>query len=368
MEDRVARELMELVSAEFQANRQLIRSQLQSAQQVVSDQCRAAQKSLASSHDRALGLIATRLHTELPSDSCATKLAMLEVCGKTKLGVQDKVCLPQTSFDIEQYLPMIEKEVDEEIRRRCSGVADMYSDLLNEVGELREKTAQNEEQVQAMKLRRSKNVACVGTGTEGPQEDQEEQPDIESLQQPALTSEIICSQGASEVQERPLHSTQTHDADLHSCSLVRLQPIHPAQDSDLHGLHLQNSELLSTIEGLEQDCEGLKIENQSLRESTAAIESEREKAASECAKLMGHSNPKQKIQYIGKLHEENNRLRDEYQKLRKHYMKLEASKRGNLSESLPSLAALSLVGSPQHRARSPSPAGAGILLAADTGC
>lgn len=363
MEDRIARELMELVSAEFQANRQLIHRQFQSTQQVVSEQCQAAQQSLASSQDRALGLISTRLRTELPCESCVNKFTVLDVSSKTEpWGAQAKARLSQTAPDFNKYLPMIEKEVGEEIRRRCSEVTDTYSDLLCEVGKLKEITIQNEERVQAMKLQQSRNFACVGTGAEDLQEEREEHPNSASWQQPAMTSEV--RECAAEVQEGPWHPMQRQDVDFHSSSLVSLEPVHPAQDSELCDLRLQNCELLNTVEGFKQDRALLELENQRLRESAAAIESAKQKAASECAKLMGHSNPKQKIHYTVKLHEENNRLREDYQKLRKNYMKLEASRRGNLAAALPTFAALSLEGSSQHQ----SPTGAQIQLAADTGC
>merc|ERR1719272_1245411 len=113
-----------------------------------------------------------------------------------------------------------------------------------------------------------------------------------------------------------------------------------AVGNDLHNVHIRNSELLLTLEQFKQDCETLQAENQGLRESVAAFEDNLDKVAGQNAKMMGHTNHKQKIMYTMKLQESNTKLREEVNKMRKKYLALEASKRGTLFEALPSLSAL----------------------------
>lgn len=80
-----------------------------------------------------------------------------------------------------------------------------------------------------------------------------------------------------------------------------------------------------------------EADNQSLRESLKAFEESFGRVVGQHAELVGHANHKQKIKHTIQLKEENPKLKDEACKLRKQCYSLQASKRGNLLEALPSL-------------------------------
>lgn len=397
MEESAARELMDLIGAEFNMNRQLIHAKFESAQQLVSTQFQAAQRSLSSSQDRALELVATRLNVEPPKENRGDKLFYPEVHADAKeVTAPTEILSMRGSVDIKKYKSIIEQEVDAEIRRRFPNTGSGYSVMLDEIDKLVELTARNEEKVRALQVRRPQSKSCAGTDTDDLQ--QQELPDQQQQQQTMSTprrpneddlavdpgqEKTGAGPGKIESQEKtgvcaamqqpmqdsprraPSHSPRrsprlkrvgsSSGLNVSSCS----QGADVTASNDMNDLRLRNRELLSTIEQFKQDNEVLAIENKNLRGSAATFETEKEKVASDRAKIMGHSNPKQKIQYTMNLHEQNNRLREDYQKLRKQYLKLEASKKGNIIEELPSLFALSLAGSSKHRSSSAASVDAG---------
>jgi len=393
MEDCAGRELVELVLAEFRANRQLIHSQFQVAQRQLAEQFQATKQSLASSQEQALEVIATRLNTELPQVSCRDELTSCEVFdGSGESKVYSAVCPTPVPLDIQKYMPLIQKEVNAELRRRLSEVgqsADRFAILVQELDVLEETTFRTEERVEALHAQGSQRRVSAGTDTDDLQLEEErscgvcagtdtddlkreeelpeaDRPQVIARQFITVSEQLSCKQprGGQELltvseqlsarQPRGSQGTKVQATQAH---LQRLADLHA--NSDMDDLRLRNRDLLSTVEQFTQDCELLEVENRRLRESATNFESEKERADGERAKLMGHSNPKQKIKYTVKLHEENNRLREDYQKLRKQCSRLEASKRGNLCEDLPSLFALSLAGSSQHRSSTTSSVAAG---------
>jgi len=99
-------------------------------------------------------------------------------------------------------------------------------------------------------------------------------------------------------------------------------------DDENQELLSQNRELALTLQLFKQDCELLSAENKSLHESLAAFEANLDRVTSQNAKLLGHSNHRQKIHYTFKLKEENGRLREELRRAQHKVLQLEGSRRG----------------------------------------
>lgn len=98
-----------------------------------------------------------------------------------------------------------------------------------------------------------------------------------------------------------------------------------------------------------EDCELLELENCSLKESNAIFEASLERISGQHARLMGHNNHKQKIQYMLKLKDENGRLRRELKESRHRALQLDSNRRScNLIDALAPLGSSSLSPTSEH--------------------
>mmetsp|Transcript_117219 Transcript_117219/g.338897 ORF Transcript_117219/g.338897 Transcript_117219/m.338897 type:complete len:390 (+) Transcript_117219:319-1488(+) len=102
----------------------------------------------------------------------------------------------------------------------------------------------------------------------------------------------------------------------------------PNRDEENQELLAQNRELMLTIQMFKQECETLNAENKTLRESVSAFEENLDRVTSQNAKLLGHSNHRQKIHYTFKLKEENGKLRDELRKTQQKLLQMQGNRRG----------------------------------------
>lgn len=90
----------------------------------------------------------------------------------------------------------------------------------------------------------------------------------------------------------------------------------------------QNRELLASIEVLRRDSCALQAENQVLKDAEAALKGDLEGVLDDRAKMAGHANHRQKIQYTHKLKEDNLMLRSELQKAQNRVRELNVLKIG----------------------------------------
>mmetsp|Transcript_62178 Transcript_62178/g.165100 ORF Transcript_62178/g.165100 Transcript_62178/m.165100 type:complete len:972 (-) Transcript_62178:37-2952(-) len=100
-----------------------------------------------------------------------------------------------------------------------------------------------------------------------------------------------------------------------------------AMDSELEAQRQQNRELMLSMKQFHSDLQLLTLENENMRGTVAIFEGNLSRATEDRARLIGHSNPKQKIHYTMRLKEESNLLRDELKKSRKRIVQLEAGRR-----------------------------------------
>lgn len=98
-------------------------------------------------------------------------------------------------------------------------------------------------------------------------------------------------------------------------------------DAELEAQRQQNRELLLSMKQFHSDLQLLTLENENMRGTVAIFEGNLSRATEDRARLIGHSNPKQKIHYTMRLKEESNLLRDELKKSRKRIVQLEAGRR-----------------------------------------
>jgi len=97
----------------------------------------------------------------------------------------------------------------------------------------------------------------------------------------------------------------------------------------------QNKQLLQSVQAFEHAWEQCSAENNNLKEQLALFEAEMEQTNHESAKLMGHANHKQKVQYHVKVKEENVELKKQVCDLRQQLAPYEMGQRGSsLMEAL----------------------------------
>ena len=106
------------------------------------------------------------------------------------------------------------------------------------------------------------------------------------------------------------------------------------QDEELSGLRRENEEqqeqikqICMSLQQFQNKNEALKRDNRSLEEKVTCMEGDLDRVADQHAKLMGHTNQKQKIRHTMKLKEENNQLRFELKSAKRRLVQVEIGKR-----------------------------------------
>merc|ERR1719460_1704912 len=87
--------------------------------------------------------------------------------------------------------------------------------------------------------------------------------------------------------------------------LRELEELAHERDSAAEEWQRQNTDLSETLTILQEDCEHKQKDIIALEQSLAEYEAELENAKEDSAKMMGHTNHKQKLKYMEKLKDEN---------------------------------------------------------------
>jgi len=130
------------------------------------------------------------------------------------------------------------------------------------------------------------------------------------------------------------------DAEVDAGKLQSLEEHAAQRDSEAGELGVQNAALLKSLQFIEKDYEACQTENRSLQEILIDNEADLEHTKDENAKLMGHTNHKQKVHYHIKIKDENAQLKQELTKTKQLLSQYTVGQRGS---SL--LEALAILGS-----------------------
>lgn len=111
--------------------------------------------------------------------------------------------------------------------------------------------------------------------------------------------------------------------------LRELEELADQRDSTAEDFMVQNKQLLETVTSLEDDCEHKQKIIIGLEQALAEYEAELENAKEDSAKMMGHSNHRQKLKYMEKLKDENVQKAATITELRQRLSHYETGQRGS---------------------------------------